>query len=130
MKKKKLYNFLFIACMAGYIYLFFAKASQYTVCFFKNITGYACPSCGSTRAVMQLYHGDIIASLLLNPFGIIIATAMIVLPLWIVLDVALNKSSLYLWYQKAETFLKQKQVAIPLILLVIINWIWNIHKQL
>jgi hypothetical protein len=36
-------------------------------CVFKRIAGMPCPTCGSTRAVLHLSHGEIIAALAVNP---------------------------------------------------------------
>ena len=36
-------------------------------CIFKGITGMPCPTCGATRSVMFLSHGDILHSLAMNP---------------------------------------------------------------
>jgi hypothetical protein len=52
------------------------------------------------------------------------------LPIWIVFDLLFKKESFYKYYQKAEAIMKTKWVAILLIILVIINWIWNIKKEL
>jgi hypothetical protein len=96
----------------------------------KNATGYPCPSCGSTRAVQALYKGDLIGSFLFNPFGIIVSIALLILPFWIGIDLAMKRKSFYLAYNKMEAVLKQKKIAIPLIILVVLNWIWNIYKEL
>jgi hypothetical protein len=45
-------------------------------------------------------------------------------------DVILKKDTLYNSYKKAEAFIKIKWVAIILIILLLINWIWNIQKGL
>jgi len=37
-------------------------------CFFKMLTGYDCPGCGSQRAFYSLLHGDIAAAWSYNPF--------------------------------------------------------------
>lgn len=39
-------------------------------CPFYEATGYYCPGCGGTRAVMALFHGKIAASLYYHPFVI------------------------------------------------------------
>jgi hypothetical protein len=96
----------------------------------KNVSGFPCPSCGTTRAVQLLFKGDYIASVLTNPFGIIVSGSMLFLPFWIVFDVLLKKHSFYTFYNKVESILKQKNIAIPLIILVVLNWIWNINKGL
>jgi cell division protein FtsW (lipid II flippase) len=96
----------------------------------KYVTGFPCPSCGTTRAVQLLFKGDFIASVLTNPFGIIVSGSMLFLPFWIVIDLILKKETFYRFYNKMECLLKQKKIAIPLIILVVLNWIWNINKGL
>jgi hypothetical protein len=96
----------------------------------KNVTGYPCPSCGTTRAVQALYKGDWVSSLKLNPYGIIVSSALLILPFWIGFDLATKRKSFFKAYNKIESVLKQKKIAIPLIILVVINWIWNIYKEL
>jgi hypothetical protein len=44
-------------------------------CLFRAATGIPCPSCGTTRALLHLAHGDIAGSLFLNP---LFSLAMIV----------------------------------------------------
>jgi hypothetical protein len=36
-------------------------------CVFKGLTGIPCPTCGSTRSVAHLAHGDILSALAMNP---------------------------------------------------------------
>jgi hypothetical protein len=134
MTKNKLYLIVLIACFSGYLYLIFtnnySENGQVSVCMIKNATGFACPSCGTTRAVQALYKVDFIGSLEFNPFGIIVSFAMLVLPFWVVFDLVTKRQTFYKAYNKMESILKQKKVAIPLIILVILNWIWNIYKEL
>jgi hypothetical protein len=134
MSKNKLYLIVLIACFSGYLYLFvtknYSENGQISVCMIKNATGYACPSCGTTRAVQALFKGDLKGSLFFNPFGLIVSFSMLVLPFWVVLDLVTRRSTFYEAYNKMETFLKQKKIAIPLIILVVLNWIWNIYKEL
>jgi len=76
-QRNKLYIILTIACAAGYIWLFAGFSAHYfeqnnpaEVCLFKHATNVPCPSCGSSRSVATLMHGDVLGSLYLNPFGI------------------------------------------------------------
>jgi len=134
MTRNKLYSLLLIACLAGFIYLFYSiqKEQRETVgvCIIKNVTGYPCPSCGTTRAVMLLSNGKIIDSLLLNPFGIIVAIIMTVLPFWVLTDIVLKKETFFTAYKKTEATIRKPWIAIVLILLVLLNWIWNLYKNL
>lgn len=134
MTRNKLYSLLLIACLAGFIYLFYSiqKEQQETVgvCIIKNVTGYACPSCGTTRAVLLLFEGKITDSLLLNPFGILVAIIMTVFPLWVLTDIVLKKETFFKAYKKTESMIRKPWLAIVLVLFVLLNWIWNLYKNL
>jgi hypothetical protein len=134
MTRNKLYSLLLIACLAGFIYLFFSiqKEQQETVgvCIIKNVTGYACPSCGTTRAVLLLFNGKITNSLLLNPFGMIVAFIMTVFPVWVLTDIVLKRETFFKAYKKAETIIRKPWIAIVLTLIVLLNWLWNLYKNL
>lgn len=137
MKKNKLYNLVLTACFLGYSWLFFFKVFanssskiDLTACLFKRITNIPCPSCGTTRAVQEIAQGNIISSLSINPFGIIVASIMLCTPLWIIYDYLAKRETFYAFYLKAESIIRTKKVAVFLIFLVLLNWIWNIYKQL
>ena len=133
--RNKLYTFMGIGCGVGVTWLMYNYNSyklndSFTVCIIKNVTGIPCPSCGSTRAVEALFHGHIIESILWNPFGLLLASFLIILPIWIFIDLIRKKDSLFNFYSTAESYLRQKKYAIPAIALVAANWIWNIYKDL
>jgi hypothetical protein len=136
LSRNKLYRIIFIACIAGYIWLYFSLNSNGSqtgpieVCPIKHITDIPCPSCGSTRSVISLMKGNFSDALLINPFGYIVAIIMFLAPIWILIDLGTKRKTLYEFYQKIETCLKNPHYSIPLILVVIINWIWNIKKGL
>jgi Protein of unknown function (DUF2752) len=46
-------------------------------CVFKGLTGIPCPTCGSTRSVMHLAHGDILHALAMNPLTTVCLLAAI-----------------------------------------------------
>ncbi len=134
MTRNKLYVFLSAACTVGLVWLiityninFFGKDIN-GVCLFKKITSLPCPSCGSTRSVLSLLKGDLSGAFLLNPLGFIILAVIVIAPVWILYDVIFRKATLYRFFGKAELFLQRKWVAISAILIVILNWIWNIYK--
>ena len=132
--RNKLYSILLIACVAGYIWLYYSITSNVTenksveVCLIKHTTNIPCPSCGSTRSIISLTKGNFVEAFDLNPIGYIVALIMLIAPVWIIVDIILRNNSLFVCYQKIESHLKKQKYAIPLILLVIINWIWNITK--
>jgi hypothetical protein len=134
LNRNKLYSIIFIACLAGYIWLYFnitknlTKEKQFEVCFVKHLTNIPCPSCGATRSVLSLTNGNFIEAFNLNPIGYVIAIIMFIAPLWIITDVVMKSKTLFYFYEKVEMYLKKPKFAIPLIFLVLINWIWNIIK--
>ena len=134
MTRNKLYSLLLIACLAGFMYLFYnihtLQGERFRVCIIKNVTGYPCPSCGTTRAVSLLFEGKTIESILLNPFGIVVAIIMTVFPFWILIDIFFKKETFYYWFKNAEAIIRKPWLASILILLVLLNWIWNIYKHL
>ncbi|WP_246012719.1 DUF2752 domain-containing protein [Albibacterium bauzanense] len=127
---------MFIACIAGYTWLYFvlsnerSESKQVQVCLIKQFTNIPCPSCGSTRSIILLTKGNFLQALNMNPMGVIIAFIMLLSPIWIIADLITRKKTFFDFYLKIESYLKRPRYAIPLILLVIINWIWNIAKGL
>jgi hypothetical protein len=137
LSRNRLYGFLGIACLAGYvwIYLNFSSFSSgnydnINVCLIKHFTNVPCPSCGSTRSVLAILKGDFLQGFYFNPFGYILILILIILPLWLSYDYFKQKNTFFRFYTRTETFLQQKKTAIPAILLVLVNWFWNIYKGL
>lgn len=133
---RSLYLFMSLLLLAGYAWLFFELLSslnnKYTtqICLFHRVTGYACPSCGTTRSIASILHGDLIDALLINPLGLIAFTGLLILPLIIVFDLISGKRYLVKLYEGTERMVRKPKIAFVLIFLVIVNWIWNIYKAL
>ena len=135
MTKNRLYLTLGIACVLGYAWIWYnlnhltiVNSSEIGFCILKRTTTFPCPSCGSTRSVISLIKGDIIQSLKWNPIGIIIVLFLVICPLWILTDSITKKNSLHKAYIKFETHLKTKWIAVSAIVLILVNWGWNIYK--
>jgi hypothetical protein len=58
----------------------------FTVCVFKLTTGLPCLTCGSTRALGRLFHGDLHGAFLMNPLA---ATGALALIPWAAADLLL-----------------------------------------
>ena len=132
----KLYVLIATACCVSYGWLFFNISKSFTdfsnfrVCLIKEVTTIPCPSCGTTRGVISLTKGHFLDAIYTNPFSVLVAAIMIISPIWIVLDVVKKKTTLFHFYQRVEKIIIQPKIAIPLIVLVLLNWIWNIAKGL
>ena len=102
-----------------------------TLCLFKKVTGLPCPSCGTSRAVLLLAHGEFRESLMMNPLGIFAAAGLAAIPFSILVDVLRRKASfyrVYIWLE--QFFIRQRWAAVLGVMLVVSNWIWNISKGL
>ncbi len=58
----------FLASGAAYLFVFEpGHTGIFPLCPFRTVTGFACPGCGTTRALHQLLHGNFIGAFELNP---------------------------------------------------------------
>lgn len=133
MSKQSLYTLAASGCMAGYVWLVYAwtlKGTSLSACLFKRIYHIPCPACGSTRAVMEIFHGHLKEAFMLNPNGFLIISILTVLPIWLVYDAFFKQDSFYRIYIKAEEWLSQKKVFVWLSGMVILNWAWTIYKDI
>ena len=136
LNRNSFYLLMIVACIVGYVWTFYnlseAKLKNNTseVCLIKHVTNVPCPSCGSTRSVLSLTQGNFVQAINYNPLGLVIAAIMLLSPFWLVFDLTTKSHSFYRFFRKMELQLKRPQYAIPLILIVVINWIWNISKGL
>jgi|JI7StandDraft_1071085.scaffolds.fasta_scaffold11309_6 hypothetical protein len=136
MSNKQIYFTLITACSAGYIWIFLHASGiigsndHVTGCIIKSISGVPCPSCGSTRSVISILNGDLIGGLFYNPLGPVLLMIMLVLSVLLIRDGLLSKRTTAEWYRSAEQKIKKKYLAMPLIMAILINWMWNIYKGL
>jgi len=136
LNRGRLYTILFIACFAGYIWLYLnisetlTGQQSFNVCLIKQVTNIPCPSCGSTRSIISLSKGQLMEAFSINPLGIVVAIIMLFTPIWVIIDLLFKRKTLLNFYQQLESLLQQRKYAIPLGLLVILNWVWNIVKGL
>src|SRR5690606_15700295 len=101
-----------------------------TTCLVKLTTGVPCPACGTTRSLLSILSGHLAEALWINPLGFLAAGVLALLPFWLLWDALSGKHSAFVMYRRAEFFIQKPAIAIVLVLLVLSNWIWNIHKDL
>jgi hypothetical protein len=62
-----------LAAGGAYLYWFEpGKTGFFPSCPFRALTGFNCPGCGTTRALHQLLHGNLVAAFELNPLTILL----------------------------------------------------------
>lgn len=135
-KIKRLYVLVLSATTAGWLWLLWnwnnydqaLLTGKLMLCPFRAVTGYPCPSCGTTHSVLQIFHSHPAAAFYSNPLGFIIAACMIIFPVWIIADLISKKERFFTFYRNTEAFIRIRWVAVILTGVVIINWAWSLYK--
>jgi hypothetical protein len=70
-------------------------AAFLTACPYRAMTGAPCPLCGVTTAALALLHGDVEASLALNPFALALSPLAVSQPVYRLLRALSPRLSLY-----------------------------------
>jgi hypothetical protein len=139
MTRNRLYILVLALSFAGYGWLAWNLAvdggggargnALPTPCLIRQATGVPCPSCGTTRAMEALAAGDVGRSASTNPFGLLLALALVAFPAWIVHDLARSRDGFHRFYLAVErTFRERRGVAFAGVAVVLANWGWNIVK--
>jgi hypothetical protein len=121
-----------ILSIAGTAYLlspFFANGET-GFCPLHNTTGIPCPGCGTGKGTRALINLDFHNALLANPFSLPLTVLVFTAPFWIVYDSVKKKQTFFLFSQKANVFLGKRKILIPIIIMLLANWIWNFYKYL
>jgi hypothetical protein len=133
---RRFYIILISLALAGWVIIiadrFFLEGfilEGRTLCIIKNITGHPCPSCGIRSGIGCLTRFEICRALLQNPLSLIVAAGGVVIPFWVAWDLFRKDISLFRFNQRAGIWLKKNPLIVFfLILLILINWIWNLYK--
>ena len=133
MHRDKFYILLMALCLCSIVWIIFCVNNQdgqglWQGCLSKQILHIPCPSCGTTRSVISIIKGDFFNALLITPLGYIAIISLVIIPIWIIFDCSTGKSTLVNTYHICLRFIKQAYIYIPLVVLTICNWIWNIVK--
>lgn len=131
MSEKKVYVLLTGVALLGYIYILIAfnggVNEQVQLCMFHNVTGVPCPSCGTTRGMIQLLHGHFAEAFRMNALCYLQAFFLLILPLLLAVDLIWKQNTLYRFYERSLFFINKPLIAIGLIALLLINWIYLIY---
>lgn len=100
------------------------------VCPFRLVTGWPCPSCGATRAVLLLLRGEVSAAFLMNPVGPLVAVVTLLAAAGVIVDRIRGTDRVRAVGDAAMRRLRQPMVARIAVLLVLVNWAWNLQKGL
>lgn len=106
-------------CGAAWLYLGLPRPA----CHFREALGIPCPTCGATRATMEIMQGDVLGALLLNP----LYTAGLAL----ILVYDLYAATVLFGRLPRLRFTEAAGLALlrwAIIAVVLINWGWLIYR--
>lgn len=90
-------------------------------CLFHRLSGHPCPTCGSTRVVMELLRGQGLKALVLNP---LVALGLAGLGVWLAARLVLGRQL------EVDLSPRERRWAIVLGLLILAaNWAWVVATQ-
>ncbi len=125
---KNRYIITILTISGGYLLVYISTIldpkNEHPVCIYKNITGYPCPGCGTTRGTISLFKGDFLQSLMWNPLAIVVNIMAITALIWMVYDLITNQPS----FDKISKRKVHPVYIVIIGIIVLANWIWNIKK--
>ncbi|MBL7928820.1 MAG: DUF2752 domain-containing protein [Bacteroidia bacterium] len=135
LNRYRLMVMLTLAAYAWVVFCFFNSGffqAHYGInpCLIKTATGFPCPSCGTTRSVMLILHGNLYDALFLNPLGYFAFFLLIALPFVFLYDAIMRKTLLLRLITKSEEIICNRKVVPVLVLFFLLLWGWNIHNGL
>jgi hypothetical protein len=135
MPKKKLYLVILCFALAGFSwvilnhFLFKTNLPRWNVCWFRQVTGIPCPSCGTTHSVLSIMKGDFRQALDENILGFPAAMMLLIVPIWILMDIIFKKESFFIFFYWAESILQRKWIAWSALVLLMAYWGLNIFRH-
>ncbi|HEY1044865.1 MAG TPA: DUF2752 domain-containing protein [Bacteroidia bacterium] len=138
MDSRKVYAVVVTLCLLAYTWTTYAfyhrepvSIGHFGACHIKNLTGLACPSCGTTRSVVKILDGQFAEALYINPLGYVtFIIFLLILPMLLLIDLVIKKTHLLNFLNRSTHLIKDYRMAVPLIVLMTANWIWNLTKHL
>lgn len=115
-----------IALICGFVFvlLFHKFFPNKQLCIFKNLFHIPCPGCGLTRAFYSILHGDFCSAFYYNALSIPLSFFVLISFFWNTIDYINKRDS----YSKFMNKLKSPKFIGILVLITILNWIWDIIK--
>jgi predicted RNA-binding Zn-ribbon protein involved in translation (DUF1610 family) len=114
---------LFFCCLALAGFAVLCHVAGVTVCPLKRLTGFPCPTCGTTRACMAMLCGDVRGAFRIQPFAVSFCFG--VLPVWGVAVLVVGGS-------RVRAFLRavfsRCSVRLLFLALLIADWIYVIRN--
>ena len=94
-------------------------------CAFHSLTGAPCPTCGGTRSVVLLSHGNIASALYMNPFVAVAALFAILYFFYSLITFVVDLPRI----NASLSGIEKDRVRLAAILLMLLNWLYLIISR-
>jgi hypothetical protein len=91
-------------------------------CVFKGLTGIPCPTCGSTRSVVHLSHGDILSAFTMNPLTTLCLMSAVLYFIYALMSAAFHLPRISFLFTDRERTIMRAGV----IMLLLVQWAYLI----
>lgn len=89
-------------------------------CVFRTLTGFPCPTCGSTRSIVFLSRGDLYSAFAMNPLVAACAIAALLLMMYGLFALVFGMPRVGFALSEKE----KDRVRLAVVLLVLLNWLY------
>jgi len=103
--------------------------SNINFCLLKSITGFPCPTCGTTKDFYLLLDGEIYKSLLMNPLGLVVFVGSVSFIFLLFFDYFVGTKIVNNLIDKTKVLPLNHKIVISVFLLLLLNWIWTVIKM-
>ncbi len=129
MTRKNLYFLALFLGLAGQLWIAYSyiklekQEEAFNTCIFNRLTGLPCPSCGTIHSIVSIVHGNFRQALADNPLGFIGILIVLIIPYWILADLAFGKESFYKFFLLTDRLLKRQWVLASVLSVISLLWI-------
>ena len=106
-----------LAILAGRFLPVLAAAPS---CVFRALTGLPCPTCGSTRSIVHLAHGDIVHAFVMNPLTAACAFVGVIYLFYTVLSLVFDMPRIKFVLTEKE----KDGIRIAVVMILLLNWVY------
>ncbi|HJT81146.1 MAG TPA: DUF2752 domain-containing protein [Chthoniobacterales bacterium] len=107
--------------------VWFALGLPWPVCWFHELTGHPCATCGATRAAIALFHGQLLSALLWNPMAFLIYCAIGIFDVYALAVLIVRRRRLRAWFSLSE----KRILRVSAVAILLLNWAYLLaHSSL
>jgi len=102
---------------------FLPVLSLFPDCAFQSITGFPCPTCGFTRTVEHMAHGDLISSIIVNPLAALCFMSAVLYFVYSIFTLMCGSARIFIRLTDKEG----NALRMSALFLVLLNWLYLIN---